>query len=91
MYYVYFLRDAKNNLYIGQTNNLERRLAEHNSESSKSAKFIKDNSNNQVHIVYAETYSSRIEAMQREMQLKKWSRKKKDALINGNLVLLKTL
>jgi len=41
--------------------------------------------------VYSEKYATRSEAMQREMQLKKWSRAKKEALIAGNLELLKKL
>jgi predicted GIY-YIG superfamily endonuclease len=41
--------------------------------------------------VYSEAYSSRIEAMRREKQLKGWTRAKKEALISGNLKLLKKL
>ena len=42
-YFVYILRTSSNTLYIGQTNNLEKRLKEHKKKSSKSAKYIKEN------------------------------------------------
>lgn len=89
MYYVYILRTSSNTLYVGQTNNLERRLEEHKNNKAKSAKYIRyfpffD-------LVYTESYSTRKEAMRREVQLKKWSRAKKEALVRENLVLLKNL
>ena len=36
-YFVYILRTSKNTLYIGQTNNLEKRLAEHLNKKRRSA------------------------------------------------------
>ncbi|MCL5784934.1 MAG: GIY-YIG nuclease family protein [Patescibacteria group bacterium] len=86
---VYILRTSSNTLYIGQTNNLKKRLKEHQKKTSKSAKYMKyfDSFN----LVYSEEFPTRTEAMRREYQLKKWSRSKKEALITGNLVLLKKL
>ncbi|MBU3956673.1 GIY-YIG nuclease family protein [Patescibacteria group bacterium] len=89
MYYVYILRTSSNTLYIGQTNNLKRRLEEHKDNKTKSAKYIRyfpffD-------LVYTESYSTRKEAMQREAQLKRWSHSKKEALIMGDKILLKKL
>lgn len=86
---VYILRTSSNTLYIGQTNNLEKRLSEHQSKSPKSAKYIKYFSYCQL--VYSEEYPTRIEAMRREYQLKHWTRAKKEALISGDLGLLKKL
>jgi len=88
-YFVYILRTSSNTLYIGQTNNLDKRLKEHRNKSSKSAKYIRHFSSFKP--VYSEEYLTRKEAMQREAQLKKWSRSKKDALIQDNEVLLKKL
>ena len=88
-YFVYILRTSSNTLYIGQTNNLEKRLKEHKNKSSKSAKYIRYFTG--FTLVYSEKYSTRKEAMQREAQLKKWSRVKKEALISSNLKLLKKL
>ncbi len=88
-YFIYILRTFSNTLYIGQTNNLERRLKEHKNKSSRSAKYIRYFSG--FVLVYSEKYSTRKEAMQRETQLKKWSKAKKEALIKRNLELLKKL
>lgn len=78
-FFTYILRTSSNTLYIGQTNNLEKRLTEHQNKSSKSAKYVRYF--NSVKLVYSEKYLTRKEAMQREAQLKRWSRAKKEALI----------
>lgn len=79
MYFVYILRTSSNTLYIGQTNNLERRLKEHNENSKKSAKYMRYFSS--FELVYTEEFESRSEAMKREVQLKKLTKAKKEALI----------
>ena len=78
-YFVYILRTSSNTLYIGQTNNLKRRLKEHKEKSTKSAKYIRYFSS--FDLVYSEKYPTGKEAMQREAQLKKWPKAKKEALI----------
>ena len=88
-YWVYILRTSSNTLYIGQTNNLLRRLEEHRNNKGKSAKYIRYFSS--FDLVYKEMYRTRMEAMQRENQLKKWSRAKKEALVMKDLGLLKKL
>jgi len=64
--YVLFNRD-KNNIYIGQTNNLERRLEEHNSKLGNhfTAKF-----DGMWTLIYKEELITRNEALSREKQLK---------------------
>ena len=86
-YFVYILRTSSNTLYIGQTNNLEKRLVEHKNKSSKSAKYIRYFSD--FKLVYSEEFSTRKEAMQKEIQLKRWSRIKKEALVRGDIIALK--
>ena len=88
-YYVYILHTSSNTLYIGQTNNLEKRLKEHQDKTSKSARYIRYFDS--LKLVYKEAFETRSEAMKREWQLKKWSRAKKEALINGDMQLLKKL
>lgn len=88
-FFVYIIRTKNNQLYIGQTNNLDRRGIEHKCHH-QGAKFIKDNSIN-FDIVYQEEFKTRVDAMKREKQLKGWTRAKKEALISGNLELLKKL
>lgn len=80
MYFVYILRTSSDTLYIGQTNNLERRLKEHKSKNSKSARYVRYFDS--VELVYSEEHRTRKKAMQREAQLKTWTRKRKESLIH---------
>lgn len=79
MFYVYCVRTAKNSLYIGVSNNPNRRVTQH--KLGKGAKFTKDYPG--VRPVYAEQFPSLAEARRRERQLKGWTRAKKEALIRG--------
>lgn len=65
-------------LYTGVTNNLIRRIYEHK------AKLVKGFTQryNVDRLVYYEAYSNIVEAIQREKQIKGWTRKRKDTLIN---------
>ena len=76
-------------MYIGQTNHLEERLHQHLNKQTKASKFSKDHG--EFKLVYEEKFSSRIESMRRENQLKGWTRVKKEALISGDKELLKRL
>ena len=73
---VYILRTSSNTLYIGQTNNLQKRIKEHQSKTSKSARYIKYFDS--CKLVYSEKYPTRVEAMRREWQLKHWTKAKKE-------------
>ena len=77
-YYVYILSNKWDNvLYIGGTNNLERRLYEHKNDLIDG--FTKRYN---VHkLVYFETTTDVTAAIKREKQLKGWTREKKDAAI----------
>ena len=88
-FYVYILRSSSNELYIGQTNNLDNREKQQLSKGDKAAKFIKDGA--EFILVYTEEYDSRLRSMRRERQLKGWSRAKKEALIARDLTKLKNL
>ena len=88
-HFVYVIRTQNNKLYIGHTNNLDRRELEH-SNHHHGAKFLKDNQTI-FKLVYSEEFESRAEAMKREKQFKGWTRAKKEALISGNKELLKKL
>ena len=77
-YYIYFLSSSNNSaLYIGVTNDLERRIEEHRSGliPGFTQKY------NCHKLVYYEQYSDVNEAIAREKQLKKWSRSKKNGLV----------
>lgn len=76
-------------MYIGQTNNLEKRVKEHCKYLEKASKFTKKHEN--FKLVYKEEFLTKLDSMRREKQLKGWTRAKKEALISGNLELLKKL
>lgn len=88
-YYFYILRCSDNTLYCGQTNNLQKRLQEHNFDKHKSARYLRGKK--PVKLVYSEKYPTLQEAMKREWQVKKWTKAKKEALINGDFKLPKKL
>ena len=78
MYYVYILSNWNNKvLYIGVTNNLQRRIYEHKNKLIKgfTAKYNVDK------LVYFEEYNEPKYAIAREKQLKGWKREKKNFLI----------
>ena len=75
--YTYIIQCSDKTLYTGWTNNLEKRLADHN--AGKGAKYTK--SRLPVELVYYETFSSKEEAMRREYAIKKLTRKEKLKLI----------
>lgn len=64
MYYVYILKNRDNKIYYGSTNNLRRRLQEHNSNKSFSTK------NNLWKLLYYEAYLCEEDARIREKHLK---------------------
>jgi len=77
-YYIYILRNHKGLFYIGITNNLVRRLWEHKEKLVEG--FTKKY--NVTILVYYEIYQDPQIAIEREKQLKNWTRKKKIELIN---------
>lgn len=77
-YSVYILECSDTTLYVGCTNNLERRLKEHN-ESKRGAHYTKIR--RPVKLVYTESFRTLRKARQREYEIKTWSREKKLALI----------
>lgn len=80
---VYILRCADDSLYTGITTDLERRVAEHNKDNKKGAKYTRVR--RPVKPVHQEKCENRAQASRREYELKKLSRAKKIQLIeNGN-------
>ncbi len=80
-FFVYILRTSKNTLYTGQTNNLERRLKEHQSKTVKSAKYMK--CFNDFELVYLEEWLTRSLALKREWEIKRMTKKEKEKMISG--------
>ncbi|MBU1130828.1 GIY-YIG nuclease family protein [Patescibacteria group bacterium] len=77
--YFYIVRCQDASLYIGASHDVAKRIQRHN--QGEGALWIKQHG--LATIVYQEKYSSYLEAHKRELQVKKWSRKKKENLIRG--------
>ncbi len=81
MFFVYILECVDTSLYVGSTNNLEKRLHEHNNLKS-GAHYTKIR--RPVTLKYFETYETYTEVRKREAELQNWKREKKLELINKN-------
>ena len=80
MNYTYIVTCRDGSLYTGWTNDLEKRIKAHN--EGKGAKYTK--ARLPVELAYFETFQTKKEAMQREWEIKKMTRKEKLALIEEN-------
>ncbi|MGB3947933.1 MAG: GIY-YIG nuclease family protein [Bacteroidia bacterium] len=80
-YYVYILKCSNSRYYTGVTNNLERRLEEHNQGVNKSCYTY---NKRPLELMYKINFNSPTEAINWEKKIKDWSRNKKEALINEN-------
>ncbi|MFA6190067.1 MAG: GIY-YIG nuclease family protein [Candidatus Staskawiczbacteria bacterium] len=68
MYFLYILQSVKNNrYYIGSTNNLDRRLSEHNGGKTKSLENLRP-----LKIVFSKEFEKEIDARRIERRLKKF-------------------
>lgn len=78
-YWVYIVGSSTGTLYIGMTNNIDRRIAEHKSPEFEgfAHKYHRDR------LVYYESFDDVRKAIDREKQLKGWIRAKKIALITS--------
>jgi len=66
MYYVYAIKSlSKNYIYVGMTNNIERRLKEHNNGENRSTKAFKP-----FVLIMKEEFETRVEARRSEKYLK---------------------
>jgi len=79
VYHVYILASATGVLYVGVTNNLERRIAQH--KEKRVSGFTKRYS--VTRLVYFEPYGDVRNAIAREKEIKAWRREKKLALIRS--------
>ncbi len=86
-FYVYILRLANGQLYVGSTNNLPRRLAEHRTGNGGRTTALSAT----VELLYSESHPDRSAAVKREQQVKRWTRAKKLALIKNDINGLKHL
>ena len=81
MYFTYILECADKSLYVGCTNNLEKRLGQHNNSKS-GAHYTKIR--RPVSLKYSENFNTLKEARGREAEIKKWNRGKKIELVKND-------
>lgn len=86
-FWVYILKCSDGSYYTGFTDNLSKRIDEHN--HSRYPGYTANRL--PVKLVYLHEFSERNDAASAEKQIKGWSRKKKEALIAGNYKLLPKL
>ena len=82
MCYVYILKCSDDTLYTGWTNNLEKRIATHN--SGKGAKYTRNRL--PVELAYFETFDDKSSALKREYAIKQLPRYKKLDLIKSRII-----
>ncbi len=83
-FWVYILRTSGNTLYVGQTNNLEKRLKQH-TQKKIGAKYLRIFDS--FTLVYQENVASRSDALKREYMLRQLSKKEKESLIKNSISL----
>lgn len=77
--YIYMLRCSDGSLYTEWTNDLEKRIASH--QSGRGAKYTK--AHLPVELVYHETFATKEEAMRREWEIKQLTKAQKEELIKS--------
>jgi putative endonuclease len=77
-FFVYILRCKDGTLYTGWTNDLERRVAEHNRGTA--SKYTR--ARRPVRLVYEEELASRSDALKREWAIKQMTRSEKETLLS---------
>jgi predicted GIY-YIG superfamily endonuclease len=79
-FHVYILRCTDGSYYTGHTDDLERRVGEHQTGLIPGHTHMRG----PVTLVYSAAFATREEALAAELQIKPWSRRKKEALIKGD-------
>ena len=81
MRYTYILLCADSTLYTGITTNLERRVAEHNTDNTRWARYTR--SRRPVRLVRSQHFENRSQASKEEYRIKHLSTKQKQALVEN--------
>ena len=86
-FFVYMLECSDHSFYVGCTDDLDRRIAEH--QVGEGALWTK--ARTPVRLVWSESVQTRDQALVLEHKLKGWNRAKKQALANGDLTTISVL
>jgi predicted GIY-YIG superfamily endonuclease len=84
-FFTYILRCSDRSSYVGHTDELERRPTEHETGATRGYTTTR----RPVQLVWFQEFLTREEAKAAEAQIKKWSRRKKEALIGGRMAELR--
>jgi putative endonuclease len=87
-YYVYILKYSDNSYYTGITNNLDKRINEHKLGKFRDCYTYK---RRPLEIRFYEMFNDVLQAIYFEKKIKKWTRAKKEALIEGDFDMLRIL
>lgn len=79
MFYFYILRCKDNTLYCGSTKNLEKRIKLHN--SGKGSAYVRSRGGGTI--IHTEAFEHLRDALRREIEVKKWQKSKKEALVKN--------
>ena len=79
--FVYIVKCKDDSYYTGLTNNVEKRVVEHNSGLDENSYTY---SRRSVKLLYSQEFSDMNQAIRFEKQVKSWSKAKKEALIEGD-------
>ena len=79
-FWVYILKCNDDSYYTGHTDNLEARVGMHSNGGVDGYTATRL----PVKLIWSEQFFTRLEALEMEMKIKKWSRKKKEAMMRGD-------
>ena len=88
LYFVYILKCTDGLTYTGITDNMNRRLAEHQNGTNKTAFTYR---RRPVQLIFQQEFNDVLQAIYFEKRIKKWSARKKFALAAGEMNLLQIL
>jgi len=86
-FYLYILRCRDGSFYVGHTDELEERMRQHSDRQFCAYTARR----HPLVLVYSCEFPTRIEALERERQIKGWTRAKKQALIRGDWDVIRQL
>jgi predicted GIY-YIG superfamily endonuclease len=86
---MYMLRLCNEKIYVGSTTNFLSRMKEHTDQLGRGARMTRKNI--PVEVARIECFKTYLEAHHREMQIKEWSKAKKEALIAQDIPELSSL
>lgn len=84
-WFVYMVRTAHGALYTGISTDVQRRLAEHQAGAPKGARSLRGKG--PLELVYTSPAGDRSQALKLEWRIKQWPRQRKEALVQGKLIL----